>query len=140
MLRRYLAVCRYVASACEPLLAHHDNIRRRVIIEGCWILPEFSIQQKFADQNPSRPVRSLYVVEQNLERIKKRFQSRNPDWVAKLTPQAFQNHARMEWLHGQFVEDQARELGLPVLETEPFATLERRARTVVESYSWRPDP
>jgi 2-phosphoglycerate kinase len=127
LVERYLRVSAYVCEACEPLLAHHHIIGRRVVLEGCWVLPAFATQNTYAGRDVGDSVRSLFLHESDSAAVEARIRARPHRWLETLTVSAQRNHLEMQSLYGETIAAQARALGLPVLESMPFDTLEARA-------------
>jgi 2-phosphoglycerate kinase len=133
LVEMYQRVSRVVCDAVEPVLAHHDIIGRRVIIEGCWLLPDFAAQERYAGRSLDRPVRSLFIHEPSLEAMENRMRERSGGWIEAQSPESRQNHVQMQWQFGEALKERAAEFGLPVLESAPFESLETRALQVLSS-------
>jgi 2-phosphoglycerate kinase len=124
---RYLRVSAWICEAIVPLLVHHSTIRRPVIIEGAWVLPEFARRHNFGGRDLTGPVSSIFVVEPDPEAIEQRIAARPQRWLESLSPSARRNHLEMHRRHGFELRRRAEALGLPVLDAQPFETLAARA-------------
>jgi 2-phosphoglycerate kinase len=126
---RYLPVASCMCSAIEPLLVHHLQIKRPVVLEGAWLLPSFAQQGTYAGEDLGESVRSLFLVEDSREEIGQRIRGRHGggSWFAAQSQLAQHNGIETQWLYGQRIKQSAEALCLPVLESRPFETLLERA-------------
>jgi 2-phosphoglycerate kinase len=134
LVSRYFAVSKYICRAIEPLIAHHDIIGRRAVIEGCWLLPVLATQGVYANRHVAG-VRALFLHEPKANEVEERIMGRTSGWLRSMTPTARRNHIEMQQRFGDAVKRQAEALSFPVLESQPFDTLIERALTALASYN-----
>jgi 2-phosphoglycerate kinase len=135
LVAHYLKASEYVCRAIEPLIAHHHIIGRKVVIEGCWVLPEFALQGEYAGQHVEGAVRALFLDEPDISAIEARIRARPHRWVEGLGSESRRNHLEMQRLYGETIAERARSAGLPVLASQPFESLEQRTVEVLEKPS-----
>jgi 2-phosphoglycerate kinase len=78
LVERYRRVSAYVARAIEPVIAHHHIVGRRVVIEGCWILPSFAVQRSYADRDTGDAVQAIFLLEPDIAAIEARIRPGRP--------------------------------------------------------------
>jgi 2-phosphoglycerate kinase len=127
LVEQYLRVSGYVGKAIEPVIAHHHIIGRRVVIEGCWVMPPFAVQRVYAGRDTGDSVRAIFLHEPDIDAIEERIRARPTVWLDRLAATAQRNHLEMQRLYCETVAAGARKLGLPVLTSRPFETLDERA-------------
>ena len=126
LVEHFFEVSRFVCRAIEPVVAHHHMISRRVVIEGCWIHPEFVTQGDYAGSHVD-DIRGVFLHEPDIDAIEARIRGRPHRWLERLPYRAQRNHLEMQRLYGEAICAQARALGLAVVPSQPFETLEARA-------------
>jgi 2-phosphoglycerate kinase len=131
LVERYRRVSAYVAKAIEPVIAHHHIIGRRVVIEGCWILPSLAAQRIYAGRDTGDAVQAIFLREPDIAAIEARIRARPTVWLDRLPATAQRNHLEMQRLYGEAIAADARALGLPVLASQPLDTLEERALVAI---------
>jgi 2-phosphoglycerate kinase len=119
-----LRLSRRICQVCEVVIARQHFTTHRLILEGFWLLPEFAGQPSFEGIDMSGRVRSLFLYEADASDLEQRYLHRDgkvglPDEQASRLA-VFQQH-------GLAIKQQAEALGLPVLESRPFETLQARA-------------
>ena len=132
LVEHYLRASAYVCRAIEPVIAHHHIIGRRVVLEGCWVLPGFAQQGVYAGTPVNDGIRALFLDEPDVAATEVRIRARPHRWLEKLPYEAQRNHLAMQRLYGETICDQAVSAGLPVLDSQPFETLEARALLAIE--------
>jgi 2-phosphoglycerate kinase len=121
------AVCRGI----ERVVAHHCLRAPPVILEGCWITPQFAAQSSFDGRAVASHVRAIFIHEGNEQALRDRLESDgNPPTEAPGLEQ--DNFVHMQWLFGQRVRTEAAAQGLPVVDARPFRTLEERALAALD--------
>lgn len=116
---------RVVCDALEIVVAHHVFSDSPLVIEGDALLPPFAVQPEYAGYAVSHGVRALYVVEPDEAAIHRNVTQRGRD--LHLGPNGLARYARSTCLYGHSLAVEARALGVPVVESGPWATLPERA-------------
>jgi 2-phosphoglycerate kinase len=125
------AVGRITSAAAEAVVAHHLSQNQPVVIEGDGILPRMAAGTHFAGRESAGSVRAIFLVEPREEEVLAAFQARGPrgDPVDEPT---LRTQARVSWLFGQWLQQEALTLGLAVVAARPYervaARLEKELR------------
>jgi 2-phosphoglycerate kinase len=125
------AVARVTSAALEAVVAHHLSQNQPVVIEGDGILPRMAAGTHFAGHESGGSVRAIFLVEPHDEDLLAAFQARGArgDPVDERTLGA---QARVAWLYGQWLQEEALTLGLAVVAARPYervaARLEKELR------------
>jgi 2-phosphoglycerate kinase len=112
-----IEVCRILASGLRRVIDNHLEERTPVVLEGDYLLPELL---RPGDER----VRAVFLHEPDGARIAANLLEREPD----AGPQ--DKRARVSWLFGRWLRDDAERRGIPVLEARPWETLFDRAVSV----------
>jgi 2-phosphoglycerate kinase len=125
------AVARVTSAALEAVVAHHLSHNDPVVIEGDGILPRMAAGTHFAGRESAGSVRAIFLVEPREEDVLAAFQARGPRGDAVDEPR-LRTQARVAWRHGQWVQQEALTMGLPVVAARPYervaARLEKELR------------
>lgn len=127
MLAAHIAASSEVCRALPPVLPLELEAHERLVVDGAWLLPSFVTKL----QLPDTDVRAVYVVQRT-----------EADVEAALIPRRGglpleDRHRLMNrriFQYGTWIADEARALGLPVVEALPFESLLDRARTALLSH------
>lgn len=125
------SVGREVSAAIEIVVAQHLSERQPVIVEGDELLPRMAAGTHFAGHESAGGVRSIFLVEPREDEVAAAFLARgsrgNPASESTLRTQA-----RVAWRYGQWLQEEALTLGLPVVAARPYdrvlARLEKELR------------
>lgn len=119
-----IEVARVMSEAIEIVMDHHIHITAAgpIVLEGDGILPELAARRISAGD----PVRAVFLVEQDEQAILANARGRGRG-MEGWSEHAQQAQARMSWLYGQRLRHNAEVLGLPVVTSQPWETLEERA-------------
>jgi hypothetical protein len=93
------------------------------VADGAWLLPEFAAQLDLEDVS----IRSVFLHESDPEHVARAMSSRRgvtmvAAWHAE--------SARLAWLYGNWLADQAGRVALPVVSSRPYATAADRLLAV----------
>lgn len=118
----WITVGKAIAKPLQAIVDHHRKVPEAgpIIIEGDGILP-LAGNQIFEQKD----VRSIFIVEKNEEQILNNLRSRGRGFNdgGELEQQGF---ARASWLYGQWLSQEAKKLGLPVINSQPQQTIFER--------------
>ena len=108
-----------MCAALPHALAFELQTHLTVVADGAWLLPEFATQLDLDDVS----IRSVFLREAALQQVARAMSSRRgfamvAAWHAE--------SARVAWLYGNWLADQAGRVGLPVLPSRPYATASDR--------------
>jgi 2-phosphoglycerate kinase len=108
----YLGVSAFICNALEAVVAREARLGLPTIIEGSWILPSFAAQTTYEALDLASAVRSLFIVEPDLEELEERRRRRIQPWSHQ-DPTYIHNLAIMRHLCGQEIAREAEALNLP---------------------------
>ena len=120
-----LAVGQVMAMALEAVIANHLESQTPVVLEGDFIHPSLAAQESFAGLANDGRVRAIFVYEADERQLLTNFLLREPDSGLQST------RARVSWLYGQWLKQEAERYGLPVLSARPWGTLFERIITAL---------
>jgi 2-phosphoglycerate kinase len=118
----WMTVGKAMAKPLNAIIDHHVSILGigPIIIEGDGILPSATIQTF-----EQKDVCSIFIVEQNEKQLLNNLRSRGRGFNdgGKLEQEGF---AHASWLYGQWLAQEARKLGLLVIDAQPQQTIFQR--------------
>ena len=115
-----LAVGQVMAVGLEAVIANHLESQAPVVLEGDFIHPSLAAQKSFAGLENDGRVRAIFLYEADERQLLANFLQREPDSGPQST------RARVSWLYGQWLKQEAERYGLPVLASRPWDTLFER--------------
>ncbi len=110
---------RVMTPALEAVIENHIEEDQPIVLEGDFILPGLGSQFK-------EHVRAVFIYEPDEAQIVANYLSREPE----SGPQEFR--ARVSWLKGEWLKQEAEKLGAIVVESRPWDTLLNRLIARVE--------
>ena len=115
-----LAVSQVMAAGLEAVIANHLESLTPVVLEGDFIHPSLAAQKSFAGLANDERVRAIFLYEMDEQQLITNFLQREPDSGLQST------RARVSWLYGQWLKQEAERYGLPMLSARPWDTLFER--------------
>jgi 2-phosphoglycerate kinase len=115
-----LAVGQVMAVGLEAVIANHLENQTAVVLEGDFIHPSLAAQERFTDLASDGRVRAIFLYEADEKQLLANFFQREPDSGLQNT------RARVSWLYGQWLKQEAERYGLPALPARPWDTLFER--------------
>ena len=133
-----IEVGKVVSHALEIIVAHHIAIKDvgAVIIGGDGISPDFAAQDHFeqltffAGLSVKNELRSVFLYEPDEDVLFDNMLKRGRGFESFLPSEQY-TQVHMSWLYGQWIRQEARKHGLPVVEARPWETLIERILTVL---------
>lgn len=123
----WIKVGKAMVKPLNAIISHHIFVPDvgAIMIEGDGILPIVSNQ--FLEP---KDVRTVFIVEQNEKQLLHNLQSRGRGFNdgAKWEQESF---AHASWLYGQWLAQEAKKLGLPVINAQPQPTILERLLSIV---------
>jgi 2-phosphoglycerate kinase len=120
ILKLHLATCRQMAPAFEAVIANHLEAEIPLVLEGDYLLPALAAQPEFNGIPNAGRVRGLFVHEEDEEQFVRNYLQREP------TSGRQEKRARVSWLHSQWLQQQASEVGGIVVSARPWETVFER--------------
>ena len=128
---RLVDVAAVVSSGLEIVVAHHAAAQVPIVLEGDGILPSLAVRRTYAGYEAEEgQVRAVFIYEAEERAIFRSMLGRGRGYEM-LSAGEQATAARTSWLYGRWLRDRAVELGLPVVESRPRATLVRRVAAAV---------
>ena len=117
ILEQHLAVAQILRPALEAVIARHLENRTPVILEGDYLLPSLAAQTDFVGVPAEGRVRAVFLVEDDERRLVQNFLGREPEEGEQ------DKRARVSWLYGQWLREEAQHYGLVALPARPWDDL-----------------
>lgn len=127
-----IAICRALAPALEIVVAHHLHVALPIVIEGDGILPTLAAQDSFAGRNAEGRLRAVFLTAASPDALLESARARGRG-LEQLSIEEQRTHARASHLFGQWLADEARRCGVPVIPSAPFESLVGRVRAAIFS-------
>jgi 2-phosphoglycerate kinase len=114
-----------LSPALEVVIENHIDQRLPVVLEGDAILPALLARPPVQTRAAGGRVRAVFLVEPDERLLLATVLARGREhtWMTEAELRAV---VRGRWLYGQWLTDQARRAGFPVLEPRPWDTLAER--------------
>lgn len=103
-----IAVGQVMASALEAVIANHIESRTPVVLEGDFILPMVAASPAFHSL-----LRGVFLYEESEEQLRQNFLQREPEQGIQ------EKRARVSWLYGQWLKQEAERIGAIALPAQP---------------------
>jgi 2-phosphoglycerate kinase len=123
ILELHLAVGRVMSPALEAVVANHVESNTPVVLEGDYILPEMA--SRSIEAAGEGRVRAVFLYEPDEETLLRNFSVREPEAGDQT------KRARVSWLYGLWLKQEAEQRGLPALPARPWDTLLDRVLAVL---------
>ena len=117
ILRHLIAIGEVMLPALEAVVLNHLESQAPVILEGDFILPTLAASPAFAELAPGGAVRGLFLYEESEEQLRQNFLQREPEEGVQ------EKRARVSWLYGQWLKEQAAQAGTLTLPARPWETV-----------------
>ena len=122
---RLAAVGRIVSAALVDVVRHHVGANLPIVLEGDGLDPATVAGPGFKALEPLGIVRCVFLVEPDEGQIRAALEAR-PDRAAVEHSEHVAVQARVAWLHGQWLQREARGRALPVVAARPYDRLAAR--------------
>lgn len=120
ILEQHLAVADALQPALEAVIARHLENWMPLVLEGDYLLPSLAAQTHFVGAPAEGRVKAVFLVEADERRLVQNFLGREPEEGEQ------DKRARVSWLYGQRLEEEARQHGVAALLTRPWDSLLER--------------
>jgi 2-phosphoglycerate kinase len=122
-----LKVGQVMALGLEAVIANHLESGTPIVLEGDFIQPSLAAQTTFAGIPNAGRVRAVFLYEAEERQLLANFLQREPQHGPQAT------RARVSWLYGKWLTQEAERHGIPVLSARPWDTLFARIVAVLSS-------
>jgi 2-phosphoglycerate kinase len=125
LLEKQIAVAQVITPAISIVIDHHVATSKPIILEGDGILPGLAAQRR------SDAVRAVFLTEADEEALYHNMMARGRRMGAlgttnKEIEEQRRNWIRHTWRFNKWLEDEAKQYGLPVVQSRPWETLTER--------------
>ena len=120
-----IAVGEVMSPAIEVVVENHVDQAIAVIIEGDGILPSLLDRPPIRMRATNGRIRAIFIIEPDERTLLANMIARGRGMTG-WSEEEVRNDARAMWLYGQWLADEARRYGAPVLEPRPWQTLVQR--------------
>jgi 2-phosphoglycerate kinase len=125
ILEQGLELGRAMSVGLEAVIANHLETATPVVLEGDFIHPSLAAMEAFGEQPNSGRVQAVFLHEPDEQQLLANLTAREP----ALPPQ--RGRARLSYLYGQWLADEARRRGIAVVESRPWESLFERVVAVI---------
>ncbi len=117
-----IAIARLMTPAIRSVVGHHTMTQKRIILEGDGIAPAAAAEQQ------SETVRAVFLVVTDEATLQHNMMARGRGVIAHSPETEAQGRAwvQLAWHYNQWLEQEARKYGLPMLSPQPYETLVMR--------------
>jgi 2-phosphoglycerate kinase len=122
-----LEVGQVMATGLEAVIANHLEEQTPVVLEGDFIHPALAAQETFSGIPNDGQVRAVFLHEADEQQLLANFLQREPESGPQVV------RARVSWLYGQWLKQEAERYDLPVLPARPWDTVFDRVVAAVSS-------
>jgi 2-phosphoglycerate kinase len=109
-----------MATGLEGVIANHLETSTPVVLEGDFLHPALAAQARYSGQANGGRVRAAFLYEPDEQQLLANYLSREPQSGPQI------KRARVSWLHGQWLRQEAERHGLPVVLARPWETVLER--------------
>ena len=114
-----------MTSSIEVVVENHVDTFAPMVIEGDGILPSLFARPSLQNRQAAGHARAVFLVEPEEESIFANIVGRGRG-TQHQSEAALRTEARAKWLYGQWLAEEAKHYGLPVLAPRPWSTLLER--------------
>jgi 2-phosphoglycerate kinase len=122
-----LDVGRTMAVGLEAVIANHLESQAPVVLEGDFVHPSLAAQTSFLSQPNDGRVRAVFLYEPDEQQILANYAQREPESGVQAV------RARVSWLYGQWLKQEAERYGVPILPVRPWDSILDRIIQAISS-------
>ncbi len=126
ILKLSIAVGQAMAPAMEAVIANHLESQAPVVLEGDFILPALVTLPALAASALKSQIRAVFLYEESEEQLRRNFLQREPEEGIQ------EKRARVSWLYGQWLKEEAERAGAIALPARPWDDLFERILVAIE--------
>lgn len=120
IVEHHITVSKVLTPALAAVVANHLETNTPLVLEGDFILPILAAQPTFGEIGADGMVRAVFLYEEDEAQILNNLLQREPEHG----PQ--HKRARLSWLYGQWLKQEAKHYGLLVVPARPWDTVLER--------------
>jgi 2-phosphoglycerate kinase len=123
--QQQIAVGEVMAPAIEAVITNHIESQVPIILEGDYILPKLA-RPSLSGKSIDSQVRALFLYEASEEQFRQNFLQREPEEGVQ------EKRARVSWLYGAWLKEEAERVGAIVLSARPWDDLFERILLAID--------
>lgn len=123
VVERLIQIGKIMSHALEDVVAHHVITHTPIILEGDGILPALANLHEIDGVSVTGRVKSVFIVEPSEQAF---FQSCRERWPGSEADPDTAYWVRLAWQYGQWLCAEAQKLGLLIVESQPWDSVEQR--------------
>ncbi len=117
MVKQLIAIGQVMAPALEAVITNHLESNAPIVLEGDFILPTVATSSAFATSSIGSQIQALFLYEESEEQLRLNFSQREPEQGIQ------EKRARVSWLYGQWLKQEAERVGAITLPACPWHNL-----------------
>ena len=121
-----IAVSEVLSRALEAVVANHLESQAPIVLEGDFILPALAVLPTYLDEPNMGRVAAVFLIEPDEAQLRLNYLQREPEHGEQT------HRARVSWLYGQWLQQQAEQIGLITVNARPWDTVFERIVTALE--------
>jgi 2-phosphoglycerate kinase len=126
MVEQGIAVSEVLSRALEAVIANHLESRAPIVLEGDFILPALAALPAFLNEPNNGRVAAVFLIEPEEAQLRENYLLREPERGEQA------HRARVSWLYGQWLQQEAERLGLIALPARPWESVFERIVSALE--------
>jgi 2-phosphoglycerate kinase len=126
LVRHAIAVGKAMMPALEAVIINHLESQAPIVLEGDFILPDVATAPSLSNSTTRNDVKTLFLYEESEEQYRANFLRREPEMGVQA------KRARVSWLYGQWLKEEAERIGLLVIPARPWDALFERILGLIE--------
>ncbi len=127
LVRKHVRIAAVMSGAMEAVIAHHVLAKQPIILEGDGILPELGMRNEIDGVAVAGRVRTVFLLSRSHAELQAACRAR---WPGTPGPHA-DDWANLAWRYGQWMRGECDRHGIPVVESQPWVTLEERVLELI---------
>ncbi len=127
LVERHVRIATVMSRAMEAVIAHHVWVKQPIILEGDGILPELGTRNEIDHVAVAGRVRTVFLFSRTYEEFQAACRVR---WPGAPGPYA-EDWTKLAWHYGQWMRGECERRCIPIVESQPWATLEERVLELI---------
>jgi 2-phosphoglycerate kinase len=120
IVEQLLTLSRVMLPGLQAVVSNHLETQTPIVLEGDFLLPALAERTRYATLPGGARVRGVFLHEPEEEQFLRNYLLREPDRGPQI------KRARVSWLHGQWLKQEAEQRGVPVVPARPWDTVFER--------------
>ncbi len=122
LVERHVRIATVMSQAMEAVIAHHVWVAQPIILEGDGILPSLGMQNEMDGVAVAGRIRTVFLLSRSYGEFQAVCRTRWPGVPGPHT----EEWAKLAWHYGQWMRGECERHAVPIVESQPWNTLEER--------------